>query len=268
MLFQLWSHTHLYQDVDNSDKIISGKRAASPGSFVPPTCFPWYAGSRIDLEKHAESVSCFRTSSSSSMALAPPHRHPYLRTPESSSDSLVMKTDLRPGVQFRSVSSVAVPSQSIKLVPTPHATWLQRDNSSATLPVERIPSTSSLLGNEEHGRTEQFSTLAPSDDVPVPLLSWPMTALLLVSVTIVSICFAEFTCTHHCSPIVQLVAINADWLVNSMNGSVSTVIRKQWIALILLPSVSSVAGKSVVILDELDRVDESTRVCVGHECVV
>jgi hypothetical protein len=67
--------------------------------------------------------------------------------------------------------------------------------------------------------------------------------------------------------ITQLVAINADWLVNSMNGSISTVIRKQWIALILLPSVSSVAGKSVI-LDELYRVDDCTRVCIGHECVV
>jgi hypothetical protein len=74
-----------------------------------------------------------------------------------------------------------------------------------------------------------------------------MTALLLVSVTIVSICLLNL---HILTIVVmQLVAINADWLVNSMNGSISTVIRKQWIALILLPSVSSVAGKSMVILN-------------------
>jgi hypothetical protein len=50
----------------------------------------------------------------------------------------------------------------------------------------------------------------------------------------------------------QLVAINADWLVNSMNGSISTVLRKQWVALILLPAVSSIAGTYRVL-------------CVGQE---
>ena len=196
MLFQLWSHTHLYRDVDNSNRTTSGKRAASPAYSMVPTCFPWYTGSRADLEKDAESVSCSRTSSSSSVSLAPPHRHPYLRTPESSSESLVLNSDMRikPEVYFGSDSSISVPSQSVKLVPMEHGPWSQRENSAVTLPVSRVASTSSLLVDKkahigDRLRTEQGLNNVSSevqDGIPVPLLSWPMIGLLLVSVTIVS----------------------------------------------------------------------------------
>ena len=196
MLFQLWSHTHLYRDIDNSNRATSGKRAASPASSMLPTCFPWYTGSRADLEKDAESISCSRTSSSSSVPLASPHKHPYFRTPDSSSESLVLNIDMgiRPEVYVGSVSSISMPSQSVKLVPIERGPWLQRENSAATLPVSRVASTSSLLVDKkapigDHSQSEQGLNIVSSevqDDGPVPLLSWPMIGLLLVSDTIVS----------------------------------------------------------------------------------
>lgn len=38
-----------------------------------------------------------------------------------------------------------------------------------------------------------------------------------------------------------MVAVNAEWLVKSMDG-ISTSISKEWVALILLPVVGSIAG--------------------------
>ena len=41
----------------------------------------------------------------------------------------------------------------------------------------------------------------------------------------------------------QLVTINSEWLVDSMD-SLSPTLSKEWIGLILLPVVSSIAGKA------------------------
>lgn len=40
-----------------------------------------------------------------------------------------------------------------------------------------------------------------------------------------------------------MVAVNADWLVESLDGT-SSVLSKEWVGLVLLPTVGSIAGKS------------------------
>lgn len=40
----------------------------------------------------------------------------------------------------------------------------------------------------------------------------------------------------------QLVAVNAEWMIDSID-SLSPAISKEWIALILLPTVGSLAGE-------------------------
>lgn len=62
-----------------------------------------------------------------------------------------------------------------------------------------------------------------------------------------------------------MVAFNAEELVESMDG-ISGSISKQWIGLILLPAVSSIAGLSFPRRPLLDThcVD---RMCDRHECV-
>ncbi len=49
--------------------------------------------------------------------------------------------------------------------------------------------------------------------------------------------------------ILQGVGFTADWLVESMN-EVSTTISKEWVGLILLPAVGSLAGSYLIFEDE------------------
>ncbi|ETW83026.1 hypothetical protein HETIRDRAFT_383078 [Heterobasidion irregulare TC 32-1] len=78
-----------------------------------------------------------------------------------------------------------------------------------------------------------------------PKLSWPLTMALLVVVTV-------------------LVAINAEWLVESMDGISTTIISKEWIGLILLPAVSSIAECVTTInVSRKDQLTLSIGVAVG-----
>lgn len=63
-----------------------------------------------------------------------------------------------------------------------------------------------------------------------------------------------------------MVAFNAEELVESMDG-ISGSITKQWIGLILLPAVSSIAGLSLHRILSLMDVDELHRMRDGYERV-
>ena len=73
-----------------------------------------------------------------------------------------------------------------------------------------------------------------------PQLSLFLTLFLLLVVTVVRLepVISSFT------PIdsFQLVALNAEWMIDSID-SLSPAISKEWIALILLPTVGSLAGQ-------------------------
>lgn len=75
---------------------------------------------------------------------------------------------------------------------------------------------------------------------PEQEMSWTLIIFLLLSVTAVcdAICL-ERVYADGCG---QLVAVNAEWLVDTMDH-LSPTISKEWIGLILLPTVSSIAGK-------------------------
>ncbi|OCH86071.1 hypothetical protein OBBRIDRAFT_783856 [Obba rivulosa] len=75
-------------------------------------------------------------------------------------------------------------------------------------------------------------------------ISWTLTLLLMVVVTV-------------------LVAINSEWLVDSMDG-ISPAISKEWIGLILLPTVSSIAECVTAInVSVQDQLTLSISVAVG-----
>jgi len=63
-----------------------------------------------------------------------------------------------------------------------------------------------------------------------------------------------------------MVAFNAEELVESMDG-ISESITKQWIGLILLPAVSSIAGLSIHRGLLSMNVHELHRMCDGNERV-
>jgi Ca2+:H+ antiporter len=60
----------------------------------------------------------------------------------------------------------------------------------------------------------------------------------------------------------QLVALDAEWLVESMDD-ISPMVRKEWVALILLPAVSAVAGLYLCHVQD----QEADRQCGFSECV-
>lgn len=53
------------------------------------------------------------------------------------------------------------------------------------------------------------------------------------------------------SNISQAATATADWLVESMDG-ISSTISKEWVALILLPSITAIAGMERVMVSVLD----------------
>lgn len=93
--------------------------------------------------------------------------------------------------------------------------------------------------SESREKSEEPTSL--EDEELQPELSWTMTLLLMTAVTVVSLIpnslsiFAErITCS-------QMVSFNAEWLVESLD-TIETTISKEWIALIMLPAISSIAG--------------------------
>ncbi|OBZ72188.1 Vacuolar calcium ion transporter [Grifola frondosa] len=98
----------------------------------------------------------------------------------------------------------------------------------------------------EHGEPRDGSSSPPAlevDKEPEPM-SWTLTILLLTVVTV-------------------LVAINSEWLVDSMDD-LSPTISKEWIGLILLPTVSSIAECVTAInVSVKDQLTLSISVAVG-----
>ncbi|TBU32650.1 Sodium/calcium exchanger protein-domain-containing protein [Dichomitus squalens] len=79
---------------------------------------------------------------------------------------------------------------------------------------------------------------------PQPEMSWPLTLFLLTSLTV-------------------LVALDAEWLVDSMNEE-SPLISKEWIGLILLPTVSVMAECATAVnVAAQDQLTLSISVAVG-----
>ncbi|KAI0368664.1 hypothetical protein BV20DRAFT_969053 [Pilatotrama ljubarskyi] len=99
----------------------------------------------------------------------------------------------------------------------------------------------------QHGRETSMQSV---QSAPIPLLSqqqemsWALTIFLLLSVTV-------------------LVAVNAEWLVDTMDH-LSPTISKEWIGLILLPTVSSIAECVTAInVSVKDQLTLSISVAVG-----
>lgn len=83
-----------------------------------------------------------------------------------------------------------------------------------------------------------------------PQLSWFLTLTVLTVVTVVSLSSFRYPTNSRMTSL-QLVAINAEWMIDSLDPLESSI-SKEWIALILLPSVGSIAGNSPIPLQSLD----------------
>ncbi|KAK0500355.1 Sodium/calcium exchanger protein-domain-containing protein [Armillaria luteobubalina] len=218
LLFQLWSHSHLYQDTNKKSTKLATK-VPSPASFFRK------------VPHKTESSLC--------------NNSPYLGAYATQSEVTLTNPQTSDSQQGYSVRLVG-----------------------AGVPVSRCPSniSRSFSGSTYHGSPEmdqdnfkevdfkgdesidESRPVSPvSSTISVqrePQLSVFM-ALLLLSV--VTVC----------------VAFTADWLVEAMNG-ISTTISKEWVGLILLPAVSSLAECATAInVSYRDQLNLSISVAVG-----
>ncbi|KAI0064777.1 hypothetical protein BV25DRAFT_187641 [Artomyces pyxidatus] len=252
LLFQLWSHTYLFKDPRRK----SSRHTMKHVPHLPHAC----SGSISTLDKLDRASS--RSSSPESLAKSSSNL-PSLSYQRSFSSAHSMSP-------YSSASDISLPSTG-----SGSSTAYVYSKGNAT-PAPPLGSTVKLVREGWHGHMGGPATELPSDaggsaftvahereEVEVqhievqepekpgalaqvePRLSWPMTLSLLVVVTV-------------------LVAVNAEWLVESM-GNISTEdISKEWIALILLPTVSCIAECVTAInVSVKDQLTLSTSVAVG-----
>lgn len=230
LTFQLWSHSHLYEDSaagihsrgysKKSGKNIKGKEIGSPvlqPGILPPTDrdFPERPSRR------SESPSSFPRPLSSALD-------------QSNVDSL---RELSPQTTVRLVHPIPRRAGSTG-IPMQRTETAESDRSEVT-----------LAEGEEHPNPFGQETTPEGDDdqeVYVPQLSWFMTVFILAVVSVV-------------------VAITADWLVVTANEiSVTKYISKEWTALILLPTVRAIADCVTAInVSVKDQLTLSSAVAIG-----
>ncbi|TFK20284.1 hypothetical protein FA15DRAFT_759474 [Coprinopsis marcescibilis] len=251
LAFQFWSHSHLYNDNHNkkSERLpatqnISAEKAAAYLS----------AKSRSTFRKHGHPKvrSASSSSISPSVASLPPLRP---RAP----GSLRAPSPLVPHRSFSTSSLVdtvlyAHPQgqSTVRLVENdyPFNGMARQTTTDSTITAVSTPS----IDTVDNSRVDSYFLSLPEEGKQVPMertvtikepqLSWFMTSTLLLIVTVA-------------------VAVMADWLVEAMDG-ISSRVSKDWIALILLPVISSTAelitAMRVSVRDELSL---SVSVAVG-----
>ncbi|KAJ4477224.1 hypothetical protein J3R30DRAFT_190981 [Lentinula aciculospora] len=298
LVFQLVSHTHLYRDSQTKSRKLS-INVQTPAIFHTLTlrekgkAFPqsdsttaiyndeenvsrWFKGAQS--EPQADTLSPSPSSTRSPSRSPSPQQQPgtpYISPPNGDfTTSAVTLTD------SGHVLPVAAVDPSIRLVDldTMGGASLRRINCPSSLAMRSVSTASDATWNESarsfSGSTVNSSnhpdlTLDTDDlssgkfiDIPLekkaalvsptgsvvssrePQLSWFLTVASLIVVTVG-------------------VAFIADWLVEAMDG-ISMTISKEWVALVLLPAVSSIAecGNAIGVSVK-DQVTLSISVAVG-----
>ncbi|KAF9048630.1 Sodium/calcium exchanger protein-domain-containing protein [Panaeolus papilionaceus] len=223
LVFQLWSHSHLYEDQRNNKK-----------SNRLTTVIKEQNINRKERARLASSMS--RSDSQGDKALydncfsLDPPRRPFASSPCSSSTDLAQQFSdapaARPYASFPPDASNAARNT------------VYRDS------VRNRSGTSVAFSQDGYVSDDQVPLRPPHPPTRKPELSWFLTLLLLITVT-------------------GTVAIVVDWLVEAMD-ELSTTISKEWIGLIVLPTISAVAecitAVKVSVKDELTL---SVSVAVG-----
>ena len=119
-----------------------------------------------------------------------------------------------------------------------------------------------------YGRQAEIPPAPPAQPPHEEELSWTLTILLLMTLTVVRLHRYLPDGLYLTWPCGQLVAINADWMVDTMDH-VSPSISKEWIGLILLPTVGCLAGTILAALCQMRRAHDfrMRRMLHCHECV-
>ncbi|KAF8905112.1 Sodium/calcium exchanger protein-domain-containing protein [Gymnopilus junonius] len=229
MLFQLWSHTYLYNDQHNKKSnrlstVLKEQRAIRKNCPYTPHRSP--QNSAVDLSRL----------STESSSLDPPRR-PFVSSPLSSSSDVTLSS--RPGSTSEKDAYSSPGMTTVRLV-APEMGGVPMSRNSTASTVNSIACSSTVSVESSVASVEEQLPPPPKQ----PQLSWFLTILLLIVVT-------------------GAVAVTVDWLVAAMD-EISMTISKEWVGLILLPAISSVAEIiTAVKVSVKDEVSLSISVAVG-----
>ncbi|KIK97756.1 hypothetical protein PAXRUDRAFT_759710 [Paxillus rubicundulus Ve08.2h10] len=247
LLFQFWSHQHLYKDTEQKSNKLSVKMP-NPRFLTEKRVF---SGDGPQMHSETKStrlghgISSVRSTISSRMRTLSRMSD---RQPNLHSTSEVTLTNPTLNMQATAADQPLLSDSTVRLVTQPlqdHETesrW--RQASAITTDAYRCNSPQPMDATElPHSGALDASTVS-TGSLAEPRLSLAMTLLLLTLVTVT-------------------VTFTAEELVESMDG-ISTSISKQWVGLILLPAVSSIAecvtAMNVSVQDQLSL---SISVAVG-----
>ncbi|KAF8486151.1 Sodium/calcium exchanger protein-domain-containing protein [Russula ochroleuca] len=242
LLFQLWSHTYLFEDPDRSNRL-AVKRPRLHQRLSQ------FRAQEINGVSSAESSPSDRTA-----ALAAPQGLGYKRCFPSASDvSLPMASGTSSSLGYVYTRGTTTPApvlgSTVKLVRDGRCTVTslpsgEELHSASHVNLCESANLDQVCDDESGIAGGEKTSVSDTPDEEKPRLSWTLTLSLLVSVTI-------------------LVAINAESLVESMD-KLSGSISKEWIALILLPMMNCIAECMTAInVSRKDRLSLSISVAVG-----
>ncbi|KAI0078827.1 hypothetical protein K474DRAFT_1641003 [Panus rudis PR-1116 ss-1] len=265
LVFQFWSHSHLYKDsAKASTRLPNSVSTRSLAAKIP------VPGRKSPSSKSALSPNGKLGASISTDSLAsseydspPQKRGPYMYQKHSFSDDSLNTAPMQNSNTYL-ISPFATTSQvtnsnggsHIEPSPPPPAAGSTvrlvsstGEESEVELMRRRRPPVRPTTGDSSSvdvSPVEEVVSFYHYEEIPIgrtytqdmkgepgeqaeakketprePQMSWPLTLFLLTVVTV-------------------LVALNAEWLVDSMDG-LSPTISKEWIGLILLPAVGSLA---------------------------
>ncbi|KAF8134910.1 hypothetical protein EV363DRAFT_844327 [Boletus edulis] len=258
LLFQLWSHRHLYKDTKQKSNRLSVKIPAYPRFISERRMF---SGDMLRTSKSESDSIRWRSSTAGSRMGTLLGTTSGQYSLHSQSEATLTTSSLNiPATVEKTVDPHQDPHPTIRLVTQalkdhevdassrtselslPNSRWRSEDEASTiTEDTHRnLPEPMNPIALPPPGQGSTLSTRSFKE----PRLSLTLTLLLLITVTI-------------------LVTFNAEELVESMDG-IAMSISKQWVGLILLPAVSSIAecvtAMNVSVKDQLGL---SVSVAVG-----
>lgn len=124
-------------------------------------------------------------------------------------------------------------------------------------PDENGPATNGTAENGHADPETGTQTSSDDDEEEIPQMSLWMSLVLLAAITVVSNAALARGCCWWLM-VVQLVAVTAEWLVDSIDGLTSDGgISKEFVGVILLPIVGNAAGQCLCLLKVTSRANRS-----------
>ncbi|KAH7909495.1 Sodium/calcium exchanger protein-domain-containing protein [Hygrophoropsis aurantiaca] len=259
LLFQLWSHTHLYKDTKTKSNRLSVKIPINT-HFIKDKLTTMDTQRPMTSDSESTAISRWPTSpswrfSSFSSKQLPTPRLPYASSPLQSSSEVTIGQDVTSDSPNMRSSDATIrlvrdaPDRSEGRQPDGFSR-ASSFNTAGNMSSRSTTLDSPVVLTEEPEEMTPEELELPSDEssdelaFKEPQLSWTMTLLLLTVVAVT-------------------VSVTAEELVESMDG-ISSAISKQWIGLILLPAVSSIAECVTAInVSVKDQLSLSVSVAVG-----